>query len=45
MTGSSSNKTAIVGGVVGGVVGAILIIALFVWFIILRRRKPITRGN
>ncbi|KAE8022180.1 hypothetical protein FH972_008004 [Carpinus fangiana] len=43
--GSSSNKKAIIGGVVGGVVGAILILAVFVWFIVLRRRKPITRGN
>ncbi|XP_059451270.1 cysteine-rich receptor-like protein kinase 2, partial [Corylus avellana] len=43
--GSSSNKTAIVGGVVGGVVGAIIIIALFVWFIILRRSKPVNRGD
>ncbi|KAE8022178.1 hypothetical protein FH972_008002 [Carpinus fangiana] len=43
--GSSSNKKAIIGGVVGGVVGAILILAVFVWFIVLRRRKPITRGD
>ncbi|XP_059450656.1 cold-responsive protein kinase 1-like [Corylus avellana] len=43
--GSSSNKKAIIGGVVGGVVGAVLILAVFVWFIILRRRKPIIRGD
>ncbi|XP_059451269.1 cold-responsive protein kinase 1-like [Corylus avellana] len=43
--GSSSNKKAIIGGVVGGVVGAVLIFAVFVWFIILRRRKPIIRGD
>ncbi|XP_062150447.1 cold-responsive protein kinase 1-like isoform X2 [Alnus glutinosa] len=43
--GSSSKKKAIIGGVVGGVAGAILIIALFVWFTILRRPKPVTRGD
>ncbi|XP_059451268.1 cysteine-rich receptor-like protein kinase 2 [Corylus avellana] len=43
--GSSSNKKAIIGGVVGGVVGAVLILAVFVWFIILRRGKPIIRGD
>ncbi|XP_059449583.1 cold-responsive protein kinase 1-like [Corylus avellana] len=43
--GSSSKKKTIIGGVVGGVVGAILIIAFFVWFTILRRRKPVIRGD
>jgi multisubunit Na+/H+ antiporter MnhB subunit len=45
LSGSSSNKGAIIGGVVGGVALVLILLALFVWLRLKKKPKRYPRGE